>query len=890
MDFRHYLNPIFYPQNIAVIGASVRPDSLGTLLWHNIESSRFSGNIFPINPKYKNIGAYRCHATLSDIKKDIDLAVVISPPGTYPKIIESCIKKGVRGIMLCGGFPKKEISEEVLEKIEEAIAEGIRVVGPQSLGITSAFCRLNASFLSELPPSGTIGLVSQSPGLSNAIVDYVSATKGGFSCVIDPGMEKDLCVADYVDFLAHDRNTGCIVLYLESFKNPRKLLSSFSKASQIKPVLVLKGGRTPIAADIVINNQGTHQDEDGVMERAFEKAGALMLESLMQLENALHSFIYRRDLLPGDVYAIVNSKGLDTLVADNFGRSQLKLADADSTIAKMLGEKFGIAYPYTNPVNVGLSMNPKTIASLVSNLLAADNCSAIIVAMASSQLQNSLALAKALQPIAEKTPKTIIPVFIGGSDSNEAITYLRKKGIPSFDNSQAAVTALRLMKAFEQFKERDKTLLESTPVVTTESFEGARKIVRKARKEKRNLLYEAETKRILASLGFETTSCMYAGSFGEAVQAAKALNYPVAMKLHVDGILSKSDFGGVILGIRNQRELKLAWQNLLERAEELLIGESDFGVEIQKTISTDNRRELRLGFRTTRQFGPILHLGIGGFYGKAVSEEYTAFVPLSMQDARNLLDKPQIKAILKPYKGLPAVDQDMLCDLIMKVSALATAVPAIHSLEIDPLLCGSDSALVLDAHASVGSGTDAPDTEFTHLIFPNTLAKAPQEIEGRFGTLQLRPAQPGDYNAFIEYLSHLSESSRHLRFHGYATNPASLAFSAVAFDPDRSFSVVALDHSEEKESIVAEATFSLMPNAVGAEFGISVSDDWQRMGLASPLMDALENEARRRNLKYLVGYVLGDNEGMRKLMLKRGYIASADEDDPHVVLFTLRFA
>ena len=653
MDFNHYLHSLFNPRSVAIIGASARSGSFGTLIWKIAKSASPRARLFPVNPKYKTIGRETSYAALTDIKEDVDLAVLVCPPSVYPKALENCLKKGVKNILLCGGFPKSDLTEPVLEAINKTTAAGVRIVGPQSLGLMTPSEGLNLSYLPSLPPAGEVGLVSQSPGLSCTIIDYVTNAQCGFSHVIDPGFEQVLTVADYVDMLAFDRKTRCIVLYLESFQQPRKLLSAIRLAAANKPVILLKGGQTPGSADIVINNSGAREDEDGVMKRALVRAGALLVTSLKELNYAVQAFAMRKDLASGELYGLVNSKGLDSLLADHAYNNDLRLATPDSTVAKELRDKYKITFPYANPVNMGLDMDAATIVDLTDYLLNRPECSGIVLSVVTNPSFDPLELAKKLVPILKKSSKPAVTVWIGTESDFPAIKYLRKNGIVAMNDMKGACRAIRLMEQFRKFKSDgvpgSYSVIPSDPAF----FASARKIIQTARREGRHLLYEEESKRLLAGIGFETTAGIYAGSLGEAIEAARALGYPVAMKLRMNGVLSKSDAKGVILGIRNERELKGSWKNMSERAVHLGQPEEGLGVFLQKTLDSDNRRELRIGMKLTRHFGPIVYLGIGGLYGKIFKGTAFNFAPLSLKEARDMISSEPFKTFLGDFQGLP---------------------------------------------------------------------------------------------------------------------------------------------------------------------------------------------------------------------------------------------
>lgn len=886
MDFNHYLHSLFNPRSVAIIGASARSGSFGTLIWKIAKSASPRARLFPVNPKYKTIGRETSYAALTDIKEDVDLAVLVCPPSVYPKALENCLKKGVKNILLCGGFPKSDLTEPVLEAINKTTAAGVRIVGPQSLGLMTPSEGLNLSYLPSLPPAGEVGLVSQSPGLSCTIIDYVTNAQCGFSHVIDPGFEQVLTVADYVDMLAFDRKTRCIVLYLESFQQPRKLLSAIRLAAANKPVILLKGGQTPGSADIVINNSGAREDEDGVMKRALVRAGALLVTSLKELNYAVQAFAMRKDLASGELYGLVNSKGLDSLLADHAYNNDLRLATPDSTVAKELRDKYKITFPYANPVNMGLDMDAATIVDLTDYLHNRPECSGIVLSVVTNPSFDPLELAKKLVPILKKSSKPAVTVWIGTESDFPAIKYLRKNGIVAMNDMKGACRAIRLMEQFRKFKSDgvpgSYSVIPSDPAF----FASARKIIQTARREGRHLLYEEESKRLLAGIGFETTAGIYAGSLGEAIEAARALGYPVAMKLRMNGVLSKSDAKGVILGIRNERELKGSWKNMSERAVHLGQPEEGLGVFLQKTLDSDNRRELRIGMKLTRHFGPIVYLGIGGLYGKIFKGTAFNFAPLSLKEARDMISSEPFKTFLGDFQGLPPCDPEPIVTALIRLSQLAVEVPAVRSIDIDPLLCGKGHAIVLDAHCVIGSDTLTADKNASHLIFPYR-PSFEKNVRGKYGLVKIKYSAPEDKENFLKYLGSLSDQSRRLRFHSLTSSLESIAVSAVSSDPDRSFSIFAVDPNSDSGDIIAEARLSQLPNRTSAEFGISVRDDWHGRGLATLLMDEIEAEARRRGLEKVVGYVLKDNENMHGMMAKRGYVRTTDKDDPNIDLFTL---
>lgn len=886
MDFSHYLRDLLNPSSIALIGASEKKGSFGTLLWNNLNNPNNKAKLFAVNPKYKTVGETKCYSSLTSIRSNIDLAIVVSPPSSYEKILQNCIQKKIPNLLLCGGFPRTELTPKIFDLIDQCIEDGIKVLGPQSLGFVRSSEGINASFLPKMPPSGDIGLVSQSPGLICSMIDFVTSSRCGFSYIVDPGMERSLTPSDFVDLLATDNETKCIVLYLESFTEPRRLLSAIRLASRHKPVIVLKGGRTPASSDIIINNSGAKEDEEGVMEKALIRSGALLVNSLTELYYAIQLFAFRRDLQQGAFYGIVNSKGLDSLLADHAFNNGLTLAHPDSNIADVLNQKFHILYPYANPINVGLNMPPKEVASLLEFLLSLPECSGVLLAVSVNPVIPEIEIAKAILPVIQQSDKLVITSWMGGESVKAATQMMRDNGVPAINDLEDVSHTVYLAENFLSHRLQTLQIPKDDRLTVSEDFSGARKIIQKALKAKRHLLYEEEAKRLLASIGFETTMGIYAGSIGEAIEAVKSLGYPVAMKIRADGVLSKSDNGGVIIGIRNERELRTAWKDMKERADNLLLDKTKFAVYLQKTLEINNKRELRIGIKRTRDFGPIIYLSIGGMYGKLFGETIFDFAPLTENKARAMLETKPFKTFLGNYKGLPEANKKAIIIDLLRLSDLAVQIPALHSLEIDPLLCGQKDVIVLDSFAVISNEPLDSSENAEHLIFATRLPNS-KAVEGDYGRLTLKVAQSEDAPAFMEYLEGLSDNTKHLRFHSPTPSPEPIVLSAITSDPDRSFSVFLVDENEDKNEVIAEAQFSILPNQKDAEFGISVRDDWQKKGLSSILMTSLETEAKKRGLERLIGYVLKDNGAMSTMMKKRGYSSQTDDKDEDINLFIL---
>ena len=272
-----------------------------------------------------------------------------------------------------------------------------------------------------MPAAGNIGLISQSPGLVTTIINIASSSRGGFSYVIDPGLEYSLTTADYIDLLAQDNQTQCIVLYVENFKDPRRMLSAIRLAAKNKPVILLKGGKSSFSGDIVINNHGRPQDHNDVIEKALKRSGALLLDSIYDLSYAIQTFSLKKAFFEGELYSIVNSKGLDTLVADEMARYCLTPAVIPPLAAEVLSSKFKVLYPFANPINVGMDASPKTISQILEFSLNQENCSGVLLAFVSNPLVAPVEIAKAIAPIIQQSQKPVITAWLGAHEIEPAI-------------------------------------------------------------------------------------------------------------------------------------------------------------------------------------------------------------------------------------------------------------------------------------------------------------------------------------------------------------------------------------------------------------------------------------------------------------------------------------
>ena len=689
---RHDLQPMFAPRNVALIGATDRAGSVGRALLENL--CGFPGRVFPINPKRSEVLGLPSHASLGAIADPIDLAIIVTPATSVPTLIGDCVDKGVKAvIIISAGFKEIGAAGAALEQavLSEARRNGLRIIGPNCLGIMAPHQGLNATFATAMARPGRVAFLSQSGALCTAILDWSFAQNVGFSAFVSVGSMLDVGWGDLIRHFGEDPHTSSIVIYMESVGDAASFMNAARLVAAKKPIVVIKVGRTAAAAKAAASHTGAMTGSDDVLDAAFRRAGVLRVDSIEELFD-MAEVLSKQPLPQGPRLAIVtNAGGPGALATDAVVRAGGTLAELSSTTVQQLDASLPAHWSHGNPVDVLGDADAGRYATAFRAALddpAVDGLLAVLTPQAMTQCGES---AGALIDAAQHTHKPVLASWMGGNDVASARDRLNAAGLPTYDYPDEAAKAFQFMWQ----RHRGLKLLDETnrlACAVRAALPEAGGLITSHLAAGRSLLTEVEAKQILGAAGIPVVQTLRAATIEEAVAAAESLGYPVVLKLHSTVITHKTDVGGVVLNLHHAAEVREAWQ----RIHAAVPAEAFEGVSVQRMIR-QRGIELIVGCSTDPQFGPVLLLGAGGTMVEVFQDRALALPPMSAPLVEDWISQTKIHRALQGIRGQPPVAMAELSDVLVRLGDLVLAHPEIAELDINPLLASPEGVIALDA-------------------------------------------------------------------------------------------------------------------------------------------------------------------------------------------------
>jgi len=865
---RHALDMFFAPRNIAVIGASERPGSVGRTLMWNLLTNPFGGTIFPVNEKREQVLGVKCWSNVAALPQPMDLAVVMTPAKAVPGVIRECAAAGVRGaIVISAGF--KEIGEEGARLEQEILAiareSKMRIVGPNCLGVMCPPSGLNATFAGAMARTGSVAFVSQSGALQTAILDWSLQANVGFSAFVSLGSMLDIGWGDLIDYLDNDGRTKSILMYMESIGDARAFLSAAREVALRKPIIVLKAGRTAQAAHAAASHTGSMAGSDEALTAAFRRSGVLRVDSIADL-------FYMADVLAKQprprgkrLCVVTNAGGPAVLATDALvtGGGELSVVSAGG-MAK-LSAVLPAQWSHANPIDILGDADAVRFEKTLTVAAAEEESDANLVILTPQQMTDARQTAQGLAAFAKEHPeKPLIASWMGGSTVEGGRRILADANVPCFDYPD---TAARIFNYMWKYSYNLRGLYE-TPALAEEQGGGrdaVAAIVRKARASGRALLTELESKQVIAAYGIPTVETRLATTPGEAVVEAERIGYPIVLKLHSLTVTHKSDIGGVQLDLRGALDVRKAFDAIRAGA-----GDAFEGVTVQPMIR-DNGTELIIGSTVDAQFGPVLLFGAGGTLAEVLDDRCLGLPPLNTTLAWRMMERTKIHRILSGARGRPAVDLPALEKLLVRFSRLVVEQPAIREIDLNPLRASADQLVVLDARIIL-HGKEVPDEKLPAPAIRPYPVQYIGTAELRTGELlNVRPIRPEDEPKMIHFHETLSEQSVFYRYAGFVkldTRVSHERLSRLCFiDYDREMALVA----ERGSEIVAVARLVRLRGTKDAEFALVISDGVQRQGLGHALLKRLFDVGRDWGLSRIVAEIVPDNYAMRRVCEHLGF-------------------
>jgi acetyltransferase len=872
---RHPLEVFFAPRNVAVVGASERPGSVGrTVLW-NLLTNPFGGTVFPVNPNRASVLGLRTFPSVASVPEPIDLAVVVTPAPTVPATIRECAAAGIRGaIVISAGFKESgaEGARLEMEILEIARAAQMRIVGPNCLGMMCPFTGLNATFAGAMAHKGDVAFLSQSGALQTAILDWSLQVNVGFSAFASLGSMIDVGWGDLIDYLDGDGRTKSILIYMESIGDARAFLSASREVALRKPIIVIKGGRTAQAARAAASHTGTLVGSDEVFTAAFRRTGVLRVDSIEDLFNMADTLGKQPRPKGRRLTILTNAGGPGVLATDALVSGNGELTTLSPGSVAKLDAFLPPQWSRGNPVDILGDADPERYAKAMEVAGDEKESDGLLVILTPQDRTAATSTADRLRQYAHKYfDKPVLASWMGGTETAAGRRILSDAGIPTF---QYPDTAARVFNYMWKYTYNLRGLYE-TPTLAEEAagaHERAGEIVQASRRAGRTLLTELEAMGVLQAYGIPTVETRAAASAEEAVREADALGHPVVLKLHSRTITHKSEVGGVRLDLRDAREVRDAFAAIRDG-----VRAADFeGVTVQPMIRAGGY-ELIVGSSIDPQFGPVLLFGTGGVLLDVFQDRSLALPPLNSTLARRMMEQTRIYSVLGGVRGRAPVDVSGLEKLLVRFSQLVVEQRAIKEIDINPLLASPERLIALDARI-VLHGSDVADDELPVSAIRPYPTKYIGMASLRTGeVVRIRPIRPEDEPKMVRFHQTLSESSVYSRYAGMLKLDTRVAHERLArisfLDYDRQMALVAeyAQPGESSPEIVAVARLMRLPSRGDAEFALLVSDAVQGQGLGRALLTRLFDVGRDWGLKRIVAEILPDNVRMRSVCANLGF-------------------
>lgn len=885
---RQPLDAIFAPRNVAVIGATERAGSVGrTILSNLLANPQFAGKIFPINPKRPTVLGQPAYPSISAVPTPIDLAVIATPAETMPEVIAQCVAARVSGaIIVSAGF--REVGQKGVELERSVLTEarrgGMRIIGPNCLGVMNPLIGLNATFAAGIARPGNVAFLSQSGALCTAILDWSLRELVGFSAFVSTGTMLDVGWGDLIDYFGNDPTTKSILIYMESIGDARSFLSAAREVALSKPIIVIKAGRTEAAAKAAASHTGALTGGDDVIDAAFRRAGVLRVNNIADLFY-MAEVLARQPRPSGPRLTILtNAGGPGVLAADALILAGGELAQLSSQTVEALNGVLPPQWSHSNPIDVLGDAGPDRYAKALEVAARDPGGDGLLVILTPQDMTDPTRTAEALQPFSKIPGKPLLASWMGGPGVQAGIDALNQAAIPTFSYPDTAARAFNYMWRYTY----NLRALYETPTLSNEADidpSKAASIIASARENRRTLLNEAESKQMLLSYGIPTVTTTIAPDVDTALRAAEATGYPVVLKLFSSKITHKSDVGGVRLNLTSPDQVRQAFEQIRNALAQRAPGTAFEGVTVQRMVRDPDAFEIIIGSSIDPQFGPVLLFGAGGILVELYRDRALGLPPLNTTLAMRMMEQTTIFRAFKGIRGRKPIDLGALSEILVRFSRLVTEQPRIQEIDVNPLLVSASGIVALDARVLL----------FPHEVPEDRLPRPairpyPSHYQWQFTMrdgqkVLIRPIRPEDETLLVKFHQDLSENSVHHRYFHAVKLKQRIAHERlirICFaDYDRELALVAehTDAATGQCQILGVARLSRLRDRSTGEFALLVADHWQNKGLGTQMLDRLIQMARNEHFQRLTARILVENYEMRCLCHKLGFQFDSNIED-----------
>ncbi len=891
------LDRLLSPRSLAVVGASPHAGSVGRHVIANIVSAGFSGPIHVVNPHYGEIEGLATVKSLAAITEAPDVVIIAAPPAAVPEVVAEAGGRGVAAaVIITAGLGHGRGSLAAATE-EAARTTGLRLIGPNCLGVLVPSTRLNASFASRMPQKGDLAVISQSGAIVAGMIEWAAQRRIGFSAVVSVGDQIDVDFGDLLDQFATDRATRAIVLYIESVKDARKFMSAARAAARAKPVIVIKAGRHAQGAKAAATHTGALAGSDAVYDAAFRRAGLLRVFDLEELFDATETLGCLKPF-PGQRLAILtNGGGVGVLAVDRLIDLGGVLAELSAETKARLDSALPPTWSKSNPIDIVGDADAARYAAALEALLADAENDAVLVLNVPTALASPTITAQAVAEHVRKYRATVLrakptlAVWIGVAP--DAASQFAAAEVPQYGTEADAVRGFMHLVRYAQVQDALMETPPSLPEHFVPDVAMARRATEQTLHEGRRWLDPLAANQVLAAYAIPTVPAMLAQDSTEAAAAAKpflAAGHPVVVKIVSPDIVHKSDVGGVRLGLSSEAAVEAAAADIIARARAAKPEARITGVIVQPMIISPKAHELIVGVADDPTFGPVIVFGQGGTAVEVMDDKALALPPLDLKMASDLIARTRVARLMKGYRNVPAARVADVALTLVKLAQLAADLPEVRELDINPLLADETGVLALDARIAVQphSQPKFKGTGYGRFAVRPYPKEWEQQLALQDGTsILVRPLRPEDEPLLHRFLEKVTAEDLRLRFFA-PIREFSHAFLArlTQLDYARAMAFAALDASTG--DLLGVIRLHADSNYERAEYAIMVRSDLKGRGLGWKLMELMIRYARSEGLRQIEGQVLRENVMMLQMCHELGFHVADDPGDGTVKVVSLK--
>ncbi len=885
----------FHPESIVIVGASTRPGAVGAIVARNLlEGAR--DRLMLVNPKGGEIGGLVLHRSIGDLPRRPDLGVISVPPAAVVGVIDELGSAGARAaIVITAGLGHGPGSLGAAA-VETAHRHGMRLIGPNCIGVISPQATMNASFAQRAPRKGDVALISQSGAILTSVLDWAERNEVGFSGLASIGDALDVGFAELLDHFALDYSTRAILLYVEAVRDARAFMSAARAAARMKPVVVVKAGRHAASARAAASHTGALAGVDAVYDAAFRRAGVLRVNDLGELFAAAETLSLVPRIGGRRIAVLTNGGGAGVLAADRLGDLGGTLADVSKETMAALDATLPPTWSRGNPVDIIGDAPPERYRAALAALLTDQENDAVLVMNCPTALASSRAAAEAsVEAITEfrrthYRGKPVIACWLGLDDGSEGVFTAAK--VPVLDTPDRAVEGLMQLVRHAEAQEA----LTATPPDLLAGFapdrDRARAAVDRAIADGRSWLTATEVSDVLSAYGIEAVPAVPAATPEEAEARSAALferNRAVVAKIASPDIVHKSDVGGVELELTSPAAVREATARILDRARAARPEARLEGVTLHPMIIAPKAVELIAGVADDPVFGPVVVFGRGGTAVEVIDDKALALPPLDVNVALDLISRTRVSRQIAGYRDRPPVDRERLATMLVKLSLLVSDEPRIREIDLNPVVADAERVVTVDARVQVDPETalavPAPGPKQGHprLAIRPYPSEWEQTIRLRDGDeVLVRPIRPEDERLYPPFFARMTDEDMRLRFFA-RVRELGHAFIArlTQIDYARAMAFIAIDPASGE--MLGAVRLHGNADREHGEYAIAVRSDLKGKGLGWELMRLIIRFARREGYGEIRGEVLRENTTMIEMCLALGFEAHPEPESPEIM-------